>query len=206
MIGIFSLLWSRISADLPEPSLPADGLIRTIQPPREISALGPQQSLLIGLGILLLLVLAALAFYLLRRKKQPAPPPSPYQVARQHLREVFEQRSELPPKEFASEVSLAVRVFIEKAFAMPAPERTTEEFLPEIRDHPVFRGELSKKIARLLTLADLAKFARQEFGPEEKEKLYHVAEEIVDKAHLQMLGDQQPAPAQHSEQPEEVRS
>lgn len=189
--------------DSTEPTLPADGLIRSIQPPREYSALDPREWVLWGTAVALpTVLLGLLAFWWFRRKKPEPTPPTPYQVARTALRDCFDQRDPEQPKTFAIEVSQAVRNFIEQAFHMPAPERTTEEFLPQVQQHPVFAGELSTKLARLLALCDLAKFARHRFGEEEMQELYQVAEEVIDQAHLKLLqqaGDNTPSRTQPEE-------
>lgn len=180
--------------DSTQPTLPADGLIRSIQPPREYQANQTREWVVIGTSVALpAALLGALLFWWMRREKPQPTPPTPYQLARTALRDCYETYDLENPKAYASNLSQAVRNFIEEAFHMPAPERTTEEFLPQVQQHPVFAGELASKLARFLTLCDLAKFARHRFGEEERSELYQVAEEVVDQAHLKLMQQSDPS-------------
>jgi len=183
------------TGDTATPELPADGLIRTIQPAREYSA--PSLWLwIIPLAAICGLLLLWLLFRYLhqrRKKRDRTRGPTPYQIARTALLDTQKIKDTGDPKRFATAISQCVRNFIEQAFHLPAPERTTEEFLPEIQEHPVFQGELSDRIGELLALCDLAKFARRQFGENEMEQLYHVAGEIIDKAHLQLIQSEERA-------------
>src|SRR5262245_26973238 len=106
--------------------------IRDIQPPMSI----PNYWLWLwcGLGVLTL----AIAGYLLwrywqkRRKQVSVTPPVPVDVrARQKLQEALALIHQ--PKPFCTAVSDAIRAYLEERFEFHAPDRTTEEFLHELR-------------------------------------------------------------------------
>ena len=63
---------------------------------------------------------------------------------------------------------------------MPAPERTTEEFLKIASNSENLDEDSKKQIAELLTLADLAKVAGAEFGSEGRAKMSILALNFVE--------------------------
>jgi hypothetical protein len=65
---------------------------------------------------------------------------------------------------------------------MPAPERTTEEFLQVATNHVWLQGELTTLLRRFLEFCDLAKFAGQQFGAEERAQLLNAAREFIETA------------------------
>lgn len=81
---------------------------------------------------------------------------------------------------FAFYVSAAVREYISEVYKMPAPERTTEEFLKIASNSENLDEDSKKQIAELLTLADLAKFAGAEFGSEGRAKMSILALNFVE--------------------------
>lgn len=105
---------------------------------------------------------AILAAFALRRKKTPAVPPAERATARIELARDISQK--LGAKAYASEVSQAVRDYIEEAHDIPAPERTTEEFLKIVSESDEFDDGGRESLKKILTLADMAKFARHVFA------------------------------------------
>ena len=81
---------------------------------------------------------------------------------------------------FAFYVSAAVREYISEVYKMPAPERTTEEFLKIASNSENLDEDSKKQIAELLTLADLAKFEGAEFGSEGRAKMSTLALNFVE--------------------------
>ncbi len=198
LIGLTGLAFAQ-PAESPEPSnsdepaqaepvLPLTGEIYDIHQPQAVPRFTTQDIILmvggasLGIGLTL-----ALIIWLIRRRRPRDQEVSPYYEARLALREASEFKHIESVKQYSSALSDAVRVYIEKAFDLPAPERTTEEFLPEIQAHPIFRGELSDRLKDFLSLCDLAKFARQQMDGDGLAQLQLYAEEIVDKAHLQRM-------------------
>ena len=113
----------------------------------------------IAAAVALIAILAAFAF---RRKKTPAIPPAERATARIELARDISQK--LGAKAYASEVSQAVRDYIEEAHNIPAPERTTEEFLKIVADSDAFDDDGRQSLKKILTLADMAKFAQHVFA------------------------------------------
>lgn len=169
--------------------LPMEGLIRTVQELRHLpgTTISPFWWLTVTLVVLLLTGLL-LAYWLRRQRQQQAEAVrTPYQVARAALHDIHDIRHELEPKALAGRLSSVVRRFLEDAFGLPAPERTTEEILPDLARHPVFSGSPSTLLGRFLQGCDLAKFARHAFNREEADDLFQLASDIIDQAHLRRI-------------------
>jgi len=130
-----------------------------------------------GLGVLLL---ALLLWWVLRKK--PEIPLTPYQQALKGLEFARGLQNCGKDKVFASAASDAVRNYLESAYQMPAPERTTEEFLQVAARHVWLQGELTTLLRRFLEFCDLAKFAGQQFGEEESTQLLNAAREFIEAA------------------------
>jgi len=70
-------------------------------------------------------------------------------------------------KEFYEGISNILRWYIEHRFDLKAPERTTEEFLNEVKATEVLISEQKEMLREFLTHCDLVKFAR--YGPTKAE-------------------------------------
>jgi len=127
------------------------------------------------------LALAIFIGWLLLRKK-PVPPLTPYEQALLDLQFAHGFQDTGQDKVFAIAASDAVRRYLESAYQMPAPERTTEEFLQVAASHAWLQGELTALLRRFLEFCDLAKFAGQQFGTEERAQLLNAAREFIDTA------------------------
>src|SRR5262245_41603696 len=105
---------------------------------RDIRGPLPLGSGLLWLWILLgVLALAMLAWWWKsKRKRAPAINPAllipPHRRAKERLRGATELISD--PYAFCSLVSDVIRVYLEERFDLHAPDRTTEEFLEELRN------------------------------------------------------------------------
>ena len=69
-------------------------------------------------------------------------------------------------REFYQGISDLVRRYVERRYAIRAPERTTEEFLREAQDSPALSGH-SELLKSFLRHCDLVKFARLQPEPAE---------------------------------------
>lgn len=138
-------------------------------------------------------ILAALLLYLLTRKKKAAPvaaEPStpPHDRALQALRELWTKEADLADKAFATGLSDVLRSYIEEAFALRAPERTTEEFFVEASQHPDLKGDFAARLDEFLSLVDRVKFARMPLAPEKRVELYEASVRFVEESQqAQML-------------------
>jgi hypothetical protein len=129
-------------------------------------------------GIILLGAILFFILYAIKRKKENKPvfsfkikPPEPAHVIA--LRELDRIKNEKlwqkgKTKQFYSEVTEAIRKYIENRFEIPAMEQTSEETIASFR----FRRDLLKEktfenLNNILTLADLVKFAKYKPLPDD---------------------------------------
>jgi hypothetical protein len=141
-------------------------------------------------GVAGILVIAGVLSIVLRKKPQRVF--TAYERALQELAIAKNLHAAGQDKNFAIAASDAVRRYLENAYRMPAPERTTEEFLQEAARHAWLQGELTELLKQFLQFCDLAKFAGQQFGEEERGKLLDSARAFLDTAEKLR---QPPAPA-----------
>lgn len=135
-------------------------------------------------GLLLLTLLAALYVYWNKKRQRaraiPVPAPLPPHVrARLRLEKALSLISD--PRLFCIEVSNTARVYLEERFALKAPERTTEEFLIELKETSHLNIDQKALLNQFLERCDLVKFARFEPTETELRELYHVAERLIDE-------------------------
>lgn len=118
----------------------------------------------------------------LAKRKPPARTLSPAEEARLRLGEASSLANGQDDKAFSVTVSDALRVYLERAYALRAPEQTTEEFLQHAKQSNRLPGKSLDTLARFLELCDLAKFAQHAFGDEERQDLLNTARNFVDEA------------------------
>lgn len=133
------------------------------------------------------LLVAALAIFLIRRLLKRAsvikPPPIPYLAPHALARRRLEAALRLidDPYRFCSAVANAVRGYIEGRFDLHAPERTTEEFLDELRESSALTAAQRELLADFLNQCDRVKFAREEPDRHEIEQLHKFALTLVEQ-------------------------
>ncbi len=125
---------------------------------------------------LVLVVLATGVFLLVRRRRRrrgelpkwTPPPPPPYEIAMRRLTELKEKRLWQSGylKEFHSELTEIVKAYIGARFGFNALEMTTEELLDRGARWSTDREQYIS-VRRILTCADLVKFAK--FKPDPRE-------------------------------------
>ena len=123
-------------------------------------------------------VAAAFAALLFRRKKTK--PKTPYENAKLRFETVAAIAERLNAKNFAEEVSQTVRDYIDGVYRIPAPERTTEEFLDIARNSEHFDSAAKAALEKILKLADRAKFAMHAFDASEKAQLLGASRDFVE--------------------------
>jgi hypothetical protein len=129
----------------------------------------------------------------LRLKKTtptPAVPIPAHRRAKDQLRRATELMSD--PYKFCSLVSDVLRGYVEERFQLKAPERTTEEFMDEMRSSSKLRPDHKSLLEDFLVRCDLVKFARFEPTVPELEGLLDLAYRFVDET---APFDEQPEPA-----------
>ena len=154
--------------------------IRDIKPPIEISD---------GLAwlwwALIILAVAVAAFLTWRWRKNRKttivlPPPVPAHVrAKQKLNQALALIDQ--PKPFVVAVSDTARGYLEERFDFHAPERTTEEFLRELKSTKLLMPEQKESLGGFLASCDLVKFAKYEPGEKELRELHSSALRLVEE-------------------------
>ena len=154
--------------------------LRDIKPPVEI----PNGWVWVALGLAALaaaaLVFLAWRYWKKRRGEAVAVPVIPPHVrAKQKLEEALSLLGQ--PREFCILVSDTVRLYLEERFDFHAPERTTEEFLYELRGTNLLAPDQKESLGEFLNRCDLVKFARYEPGEPELRDLHAAAVQLVEE-------------------------
>jgi hypothetical protein len=117
-----------------------------------------------GGGALAAAALATVTTRLLRQRRNREPPARPLASGEAALAELTEllarglaERGQF--REFYQALSDLARRYVEHRWAIRAPERTTEEFLREVQDHPALAAQ-AELLRGFLRHCDLVKFAR----------------------------------------------
>ena len=84
-------------------------------------------------------------------------------------------------KEFYEEISGILRHYIEDRFDLHAPERTTEEFLGELRFAEVLAPPDKQVLEEFLTHCDLVKFAKHEPTTEQIQRTFDLVKDFVER-------------------------
>lgn len=122
------------------------------------------------------------AYFIFRPKKLP--PKAPYELAIEAVAAAEADSENLDAKEFASRVSSAVRAYIEARHSIPAPVKTTQEFLKIASGSAVFDRVQRETLAGILNSSDMAKFARDSFSGERRAELAALARRFLDSDKL----------------------
>jgi len=177
--------------------------LRDIKPPVEIPT-GWLWAFWVA-GALLLTALAFVAWrYWQKRQAEIAIPPiiPPHVRARQKLEAALGLLGQ--PREFCIMVSDTIRYYLEERFTFRAPERTTEEFLYELRQTELLTPDQKESLGEFLKSCDLVKFARYEPGEPELRELHGSALRLVEETEPmpepttgEAVHASRPAPAGH---------
>jgi len=84
-------------------------------------------------------------------------------------------------KEFYERISGILRHYIEDRFNLHAPERTTEEFLAELRFTEALAPEDKKALEAFLTHCDLVKFAKHEPTTEQIQQVFDLVKDFIER-------------------------
>jgi len=155
----------RVVSVLPDSSRLPD--IKEIVPPVALPRLAPW----IYGAVLVALVAAGFWFWRWRRKQheKPAAPAPPHERALRELRKLMEEDliSKGEAKLFYLRVSAILRHYIEERFGLRAPERTTEEFLRDLRGDRALNPRQKELLKQFLEHCDQVKFANYQPRREE---------------------------------------
>jgi hypothetical protein len=165
--------------------------IRGLKPPVEI----PNLWLWVWIiaAVLVLIVAAVLlVIWLYSRNKTATTLPArvipPHERARLKLQEALTLLSE--PRPFCILISDTIRQYLEERFNFHAPERTTEEFLHELKASGLLLRDQKDSLGEFLSVCDMVKFARYEPGHPELKALLESANRLIDET------EPQPEPAE----------
>ncbi len=172
----------------PSPSLPGGMAgtndIRALKPPIEI----PNGWLWVW-ALLAVAVIAVILYFVWRRWRKKLDEPvivpviPPHERARQKLQEALALFSQ--PRPFCILVSDTIRQYLEERFNFHAPERTTEEFLHELKATDLLLPDQKESLGEFLSVCDMVKFARYEPGQPELQALHESAVRLIDETEPQ---------------------
>jgi len=151
--------------DIPAPTLPAEA------PPFWIFMSG---------GIALLL-LAVFLIWLLFRPSSGArkPPAPPLPEALKKLQELRTHLADLPPPEVAHRVSVILRVYQQRRYAVPAPYRTSEELYRSVSAS--LKAGVQERFGPLAEVYDRIAFAPLPTTPDDASRLIDAAQSALEK-------------------------
>lgn len=154
--------------------------LHDIKPPVEIPSGWAWVGWLLGFLALAGIAYAFWKWWKNKQQESPAVPVVPAHVrAKQKLAEALALIGN--PKEFCILVSDTLRWYLEERFNFHAPERTTEEFLYELRGTDLLTPDQKESLMEFLNRCDLVKFARYEPGEPELRDLHHAAVRLVEE-------------------------
>jgi hypothetical protein len=168
--------------------------LRDIKPPVEIPSAWAWAFWIITAIALAVLAYFAWRYWQRRKAEAPPAPAIPAHVrAKQKLAEALSLIHQ--PKEFCVLVSDTIRWYLEERFDFRAPERTTEEFLYELRGTDLLTPDQKESLGEFLNRCDLVKFARYEPGEPELRDLHAAAIRLVEETEPAPLTAAQNPPA-----------
>jgi len=148
----------------------------------------PQEASLWWIWFLIIAIIAAAAggWILLRRKRvaklirifKPA-----HEIAYDRLKALVKENlvEAGKIKEFYERISSILRHYIEHRFDLRAPERTTEEFLAELKYTDVLSVSDKESLEEFLTHCDLVKFAKHSPTTEQIQQAFDLVKEFIEK-------------------------
>lgn len=165
-------------------SIPAPDALRDIKPPIDIVNYWFWFWVAIGVLVLASVIVWLALHFGLRRKQIAAPPVLPAHVRAKHkLEEALGLIAQ--PKPFCTTVSDTIRLYLEERFEFRAPERTTEEFLYELKKTDLLLPDQKESLGEFLKRCDLVKFARYEPREPELRDLHGSAVRLIDETEPQ---------------------
>ncbi|WP_118973329.1 DUF4381 family protein [Taibaiella koreensis] len=149
--------------------------------------------ILAALLLLGIIIFVIVYFVRYRKNKIPAqakvPPEKAHEKALRLLKELKDKRlgEQERSKEYFSELSDIIRIYLEERFGITAMEQTTDELLALLKKQNDARSELRKvrpELKTILRTADLAKFAKANPLPHEYDACMAAAVEVVQRTQV----------------------
>ncbi len=153
---------------------------------------------LLGLGIALLGVgMFFLVRYILRHRKGYIPEAAPKQlrpaeeVALEKLNEIKAEKiwQDGKVKEYHTELTDVIREYISRRYEVSSTEKTSDETLSALKPLMKDQKDLFERLRRMLSLADLVKFAKWTATPDENENALRTAYDFVEETTPQPAAD-----------------
>lgn len=161
-------------------SLAATNALRDIKPPVVIANVWAWLGWALAALVLGIALFELWRWWQKRRAQVSIIPPVPAHVrAKQKLVEALALLAQ--PKPFCTLVSDTVRFYLEERFEFRAPERTTEEFLHELRGTNLLLPDQKESLGEFLQQCDLVKFAKYEPGEPELRGMHESAVRLVEE-------------------------
>lgn len=136
------------------------------------------------LGVLLAATLLYFLIKKLLKKVKIVHPPripyvAPHTLARRRLNDAMRLIGD--PYRFCSAISGALREYVEGRFSIHAPDRTTDEFIEELRNDSSLNSDQQNLVASFLNQCDLVKFAKEEPAQDQLQNLHSTALRLVEE-------------------------
>ena len=125
-------------------------------------------------------VFAIIALVLFLSKKGTVRVLSPWEIARNSLAELKKELT-MNDEAFFVRLSDILRQYIERRFALPATEKTSEEFIQQLRTDSILSEKQRIALERFLGTADLVKFARMNSDEKQKNECLTMADSFVNE-------------------------
>jgi len=134
----------------------------------------------IALIVLLVLIICILIFFVIRKLIQkkpifesatPEPELPPHVLALAQLDRIRNEKAwqQNRTKQFHTDVTDVLRVYIEKVYNVPCMEMTSEEIISNLHHLKFENKQVFNALMQILKLADLVKFAKWDAAPDEHE-------------------------------------
>ncbi len=142
-------------------------------------------------GLVVLIVFILLMAVIYSRKKQQAAIARIYkpahEIALEKLTQLEKENLLIKGllKLFYGKISGILRHYIEDRFELNAPERTTEEFLAELKYSAALSEEDKKLLTQFLQQCDLVKFAKHHPAQQQVESTFTIVRDFVEKTKSQ---------------------
>lgn len=129
-----------------------------------------------AIGIILLVLLAV---WLFSRKKNKRPL-TPTERALAALSALKQEGVTSDSYAFGVKASDILRTYIRDEHGLDAVTKTSLEFLDSLRNNDVFNVNEKASLAAFLETIDLLKYARAQAGPEDIERLFETARQLIE--------------------------
>ena len=160
---------------------PEQEQLRDIHPPLLLPE-APDYTMLIA-GILVFFLLLAVALWFFRFRKKEVVLPSAHETALADLQSARSLMNVEQAKQYAVEVSMILRRYIEQRFRIRTSRQTTKEFFTSLLASPRQTAELfdthSESLHECLDQCDLAKFARSTPDRNSMEKMETAVQDFI---------------------------